>query len=477
MARQQKPRKRDIYGGGSIVKTKGGRFQFWYINPVTGKRAAKVLTREDETGRLVPVRTREEAEESAIAERERLVTLTSIRDTEHAQIAIAKTRKLIAGLTMTPSDIWPKFMDSPTRPQNASNARQTDQKRVIMRLVEWCGQQRPAIQTMNDITPEALAQFLNDRYGKLSGRSYCGAIAILRHVFKHSYKALGLNANPAEDLEGKALKNKSRKEFTEAEARAILNGFETGFYHDAEVVRLTTGGKSERVIRRLEYKPEFPEQFRVLILLMLFTGCRCGDACTMTWSNVDLSANNISFKPHKTAGSSGVVVSLPIHNLLKDGLLEALEWKRDNYILPDVAARYANNNTGIYITVKKIIACATGLEVTAKDGDGRGAAQYGAHSFRHTFVSFCASAGVPLAVVQQIVGHGSPAMTEHYFNASMEAKQKAISTLPLFVATPQEITSRQYVLQFLERCTDAEADELKNAIEAMEARHALPATE
>ena len=63
-------------------------------------------------------------------------------------------------------------------------------------------------------------------------------------------------------------------------------------------------------------------------------------------------------------------------------------------------------------------------------GGARNAAQYGAHSFRHSFVSFCASAGVPLAVVQQIVGHGSPAMTEHYFNASRDAKQAAIEALP-----------------------------------------------
>lgn len=55
---------------------------------------------------------------------------------------------------------------------------------------------------------------------------------------------------------------------------------------------------------------------------------------------------------------------------------------------------------------------------------------YGLHSFRHTFVSFCANAGVPLAVVSEIVGHGNPAMTRHYSHISIESKQTAISSLP-----------------------------------------------
>ena len=434
MSRLQKKRERDANGAGSIAKLKDGRFQYWYYDPKTEKRRAKILTLPDETGRELPVTNKEAAEKAAQIFRLQISELAELRDKEHAQVEIARTRKLIAGLTTTPADIWPKFLAAPTRPQDSSEARQSDQKRVIDRLVEWCNRQDQPIKTMNDLTTEVLAKFMNDTYGKLSGRSYCEAITILRHVFKHTYKALGLDANPAEGLEGKALKTQSRKEFTEKEVHDILNGFDTGFHYVTEVERMTTGRIHERVTKTLEYKPEYPRQYRLLVLMMMFTGCRCGDACTMTWDAVNISTGMITFKPHKTADSSGVVVSLPLHRMLKDGLDEALEWKRDNYILPDIANRYSYNRTGVYKTIQKLISCATGLEITLKNGDSesgaRGAAQYGAHSFRHTFVSFCASAGVPLAVVQQIVGHGSPAMTEHYFNASREAKQQAISALP-----------------------------------------------
>ena len=427
-----------LKGTGTYFK-KGNRFYFQ--TKTGGVRKSEMLRNEYGT----PCTTEAQAKTAADKIIEYRRELDKIQDHKAAVEAIAEDRKLIASLTTKPADIWEAFVNAPTRPHDSSEARQRDQKRVIDRLVSWCSQQTPTITAMTDITAEALSKFLTDVYGDLSGRSYCEAITIMRHVFKHTYKALGLDANPAENLEGKALKTKSRKEFTAEQVQAIITGFDDGFFFDAEVVRLTTGRKSERVMKRLEYRPEYPRQFRLLVLLMTFTGCRCGDACGMTWEAVNLATNTITFKPHKTAESSGVVVSLPLHPMLKTGLLEAREWKRDGYILPDVAARYENNPTGIYGTIKKIVKCATGLEVTAKDGEGRGAAQYGAHSFRHSFVSFCASAGVPLAIVQQIVGHGSPAMTEHYFNASKEAKQAAIEALPDIGADvpqqPKDITA------------------------------------
>ncbi len=425
-------------GEGAVIKINN---RFYLRRTENGKRTSELLRNKD--GEAITERT--QAEEAARKINDARRKLDEIQDHETAVLEISKTRKLIAGLTTTPKDIWTRFVDSPTRPQDSSEARQRDQKRVIDRLAEWCGKQEPPIKTMDGVTAEALSKFLNDVYGDLSGRSYCEAITIMRHVFKHTYKALGLDSNPADELEGKALKTKSRKEFTAQEVQKIFDGFQTGFFYETEVVRMTTGRKHERVVKRLEYRPDFPEQFRLLILLMTFTGCRCGDACGMTWEAVNLATNTITFTPHKTAESSGVVVSLPLHPMLRAGLLEAREWKRDGHILPDVAARYENNPTGIYGTIKKIVKCATGLEVTARDGDGRGAAQYGAHSFRHSFVSFCASAGVPLAVVQQIVGHGSPAMTEHYFNASRDAKQAAIEALPDMGADvsqqPRDITA------------------------------------
>ena len=86
----------------------------------------------------------------------------------------------------------------------------------------------------------------------------------------------------------------------------------------------------------------------------------------------------------------------------------------------------------------KIVQCATGLETTMDKSELYGrrkiaANAYGLHFFRHTFVSFCATAGVPYSVVASIVGHGNPAMTEHCSHISTETKREAVRAIPSFL--------------------------------------------
>lgn len=52
------------------------------------------------------------------------------------------------------------------------------------------------------------------------------------------------------------------------------------------------------------------------------------------------------------------------------------------------------------------------------------------HSLRHTFVSFAANAGVPLHIVQSIVGHESTAMTRHYYHENIAALKSAVAAIP-----------------------------------------------
>lgn len=160
----------------------------------------------------------------------------------------------------------------------------------------------------------------------------------------------------------------------------------------------------------------------------------------MKWENVDWVNNQISYIPEKTAKKTAYrSVSLPIHPNLRAALEKAREWRSENqpgedYILPKVAHRYLTNPWGIQKDTMKIIRCATGLETTGKKSVGQRIKNpnlYSLHSFRHTFVSFCANAGVPLDVVASIVGHGSTAMTRHYAHISDAAKSKAIDALPV----------------------------------------------
>ena len=160
----------------------------------------------------------------------------------------------------------------------------------------------------------------------------------------------------------------------------------------------------------------------------------------MKWENVDWDKQQITYIPEKTARKTAYrSVTLPIHPNLLSALEKAKEWRAENlqgedFILPKVAHRYMTNPSGIQKDTMKIIRCATGLETTGNKSMGQRIKNpnlYSLHSFRHTFVSFCANAGVPLDVVASIVGHGSTAMTRHYAHISDAAKNQAIDALPV----------------------------------------------
>ena len=202
--------------------------------------------------------------------------------------------------------------------------------------------------------------------------------------------------------------------------------------------KLTTGRKRLREIKTLEFKPMHPEQLKVLLYLCCYTGCRGQDGFLMRWSNIDLKRNQITYIPRKTMRTTGKSVVIPLHPDLRPALEEAQAWRDTNlkgqdYILPAIAKRSQYNPSGIQKDVMKVIRCATGLDTNTSDTPGKRilkANLYSLHSFRHTFVSFCANAGVSLDIVAEVVGHGSPVMTRHYAHISDTAKNAILNALP-----------------------------------------------
>lgn len=194
------------------------------------------------------------------------------------------------------------------------------------------------------------------------------------------------------------------------------------------------------------------DEMRVLIALCCWTGCRGQDGCLMSWSNVDLEHQTISFVPRKTERkTNNRSVLLPLHPDLYRALEEALKFQERNkagedYIIPSVAERYRRNPDGVQTDIRKIIYYATGCLTTnpkAKPQRVLRANLYSLHSFRHTFVSFCANAGVPLDVVAEIIGHGSPEMTRHYAHISEQSKRTALAALPKLTSPEEENSTRR----------------------------------
>ena len=94
---------------------------------------------------------------------------------------------------------------------------------------------------------------------------------------------------------------------------------------------------------------------------------------------------------------------------------------------------YLTNSTGVSYRIKQFLE-GLGIQTTRKPEDRtRAVSVKDLHSCRHTFCYYAGLAGIPLAVVQSIVGHMTPAMTEHYSaHASMEDKRRGMERLSFF---------------------------------------------
>ncbi len=272
-------------------------------------------------------------------------------------------------------------------------------------------QNHPNLNSLGQITEPAVQEYAEKIWEEgISAKTFNAHFQALKLVFKVLARQYGISENPFNLIYKKTEIHVSRKEFTEDEVLKILSSF-----NDPKLVLMNK------------------DEMKVLFHFGAWSGLRLGDCALIKWENISLERGILSCIPIKTKKTKRAV-TIPIHPLLKKELVNALSWKDDSgYVLPNVAKRYLHNPFGIYKDTGKVIRFA-GLETTQEVENVRrlkNASIYGFHSFRHSFVSFCAKGGVPLPIVQSIVGHGNPAMTRHYVHVGEESAKKAIAALPM----------------------------------------------
>lgn len=434
--------KRRGKGSGAVFKRPNGNYCVQYTD-LTGKKKTQVLTVEDpETKKLVPIRNRDKAE---IAAKEVIEEYHKIKHADTGEKHLAQVneyRKVTNQVNIPLVKAWDKYIASQNRPASGPTTLKA-YKRILNQFLRWVNTNYPSITNIGKIDTKIADAYMSELMDAgISERTYNAYLQALKLVFRILLGKDNSDENPFLHMTKQKEDQQNRKDFTEKQVEDIFATLQD----DNPYYML--------------YKPEM----RVMINLCCWTGCRGQDACLMSWSSINLGKNSISYRQEKTKRrKSSTIITLPLHPQLRAALEEAKFWRTDekdsSFILPNVAERYKKNPTGIYKDISKLLAH-IGIETTVEpeedtrrklhkvtDGDGNQqlvktrVCQYSMHSFRHTFVSFCANAGVPLAVVQSIVGHGSPAMTTHYTHISQEAAQKAIDALPMLGMAPKPTPS------------------------------------
>ena len=174
-----------------------------------------------------------------------------------------------------------------------------------------------------------------------------------------------------------------------------------------------------------------------LFIIAMATALREGDICTLKWSEIDFENRVIRRSKMRKTGKS---VDIPIMPQLYQ-YLQTLWQNREpkskfaEYVLPEHVKMYLNNRSGVPYRIKKFLEEKCGIVTTEKRPDRtRAVSIKDLHSCRHTFCYYAGLNGVPLNVVQSIVGHMTPEMTKHYSNhASLEVKREKMQLLPDFM--------------------------------------------
>jgi integrase len=105
--------------------------------------------------------------------------------------------------------------------------------------------------------------------------------------------------------------------------------------------------------------------------------------------------------------------------------------EREGFVIPLIADAYMASRWRISQGIAKIFNAANIVTSIQLEGRRSKTPEATFHSLRHTFVSLAANAGVPLHIVQSIVGHESTAMTRHYYHENVDSLRMAVNAIPV----------------------------------------------
>lgn len=303
-------------------------------------------------------------------------------------------------------EIWKLYESSPMYCKDVSEKRKAQVKTIWNEFAQSCWST-----SVKHLTSELIATWLQTRCDGRSNKTYDDYLRCIRQVLNAILSKTGLTANPANEVPVRKKNSISRKPYTQDEIDGVLQAINRGI---AIPYKYKTHGKVVTVMR--PYSIPYPHEIRLTIMLGAYCGMRCGDAVRM--ANTNYSNGFLTYTPSKTDKTSGKEVIVPV---LKEELKEAFE-SCDGFLTPNIMDMHLKRPSELARLYHRIFE-ACGLH-TRQQCDGRNNASTGGfHALRHSYATWCASAGVPIEVTRDVLGHTSSMTTDIYFH--IDAKRKA----------------------------------------------------
>lgn len=281
-------------------------------------------------------------------------------------------------------------------------------REIVRRWLEFLGPDRAA-REMIYIGATDIEQFVKDTAGKTSRSTGNLCLKVLRTMFNRAWKDGIVNDNPARRVDALKIQDRlERRAFTLPELKKILDAAST--------------------------------EWRGLILAGIYTGQRLGDIARLRWSNIDLTTGSLALVTRKTKRP----IDLPIPKPLQAWLMEQGSTDAPTApVFPKAHAAVEKANGSVRELSKQFreLLESVGL-ADERDHRAKGAGRNGSretgdltfHCLRHTATSLLKNAGVSDAIVKDIIGHESSAVSRVYTHIESEAKRAALDRLPDLVS-------------------------------------------
>ena len=330
------------------------------------------------------------------------------------------------------TDVWREYEKSPSRREQAAST--MNAKRLVwLAFAAWIEANHGEITQMRQLSEEVVQEYLRVFRLRHCASTYNNHVCVLREVCR-----------VVADTEcgGRRAEGGGRGD-PWARVRLLPD--------DTHSRRAFTAAELERIVAAAARAGgEWP----LLVKAGVYTGLRLGDCCRLAWEEVDLGRGVIQLVPRKTR-KFGTMVTIPLHPALREALervrraegggrsaeggvssaeggVSSAEGgvRRAGPVMPQMAAWYLDEHWRVDEGLKAVFAAAGIRTSVVLEGRRQATPDATFHSFRHTFVSFAVHAGVPLPVVQSIVGHTSAAMTRHYYHENEAALRRAVEAMP-----------------------------------------------
>ncbi len=378
--------------GQGNIREKNGRF--YLRRKINGKEKAILLD----------AKTRKQAEEEAKS----YIPISNIKTEQELLLFTARNRSLIKKeADYQLKDIFDRFKNHPGR--GVITEKTLNQHRTYWNLfLTWAENYRPELTKGLQIDKNIAHEFFIYLSSLKQGQSYNYVLITLKYIYRLLYPD---QLNPFNTISKKYFAPKPRKEFNVHMFNQILDAFE-----DPRLYVLN--------------KP----QMKVLFYIAAYSGMRFKDCIRFNDDQVNYKRDIVKCIPCKTRKKRPDYVHIPMSLELKEQLLIAESWKEKGLYVPALFQRYHYNEWGVTRDANKVINWGLWQDDKSKDLCQRTKATHNNSftfsSLRHTFVSFCANAGVPLEYVAAIVGHSCVSMTRYYTHLNQQSLSQVLNALP-----------------------------------------------